>query len=404
MRLTEPTDLRSGQPCWPQPGVIGADPLPDRCEIVVVGAGIMGAMLADRLSREGHQVVVLDRRPPAHGSTAASTALVQWAADTPLLHLSQRWGAERAAAIWKRLHRTVNDLAVEIEHSGIDCGWQARSELYLAGNLLDEDALKAEAECRAAAGLPSVFLEAGEVKARFDLPARAALLSQDAFGVDPVALTHGLLERARAAGAAIVHPIEVLGLDQADDGVSLILDGGTRLEASHVVLATGYEASRWFLPEAFTLGSSFAIATAPDTPPVWAEGVMLWEASDPYLYARRTDDGRILVGGGDIESADPHRRDAQLAQKQARLKVDGARLLGVDELQVDCAWAATFGSSPDGLPALGQAAHTQRVWLAHGFGGNGVTFARLGAELLSSALAGRPDEELMLFDPYRFEG
>ena len=81
MRLTEPMDLRTGQPCWPQPGVMPADAMPERCEIAIVGAGVMGAMLADRLARDGHEVVVLDRRPPAHGSTAASTALVQWAAE-----------------------------------------------------------------------------------------------------------------------------------------------------------------------------------------------------------------------------------------------------------------------------------------------------------------------------------
>lgn len=403
MRLTEPMDLRTGQPCWPQPGVMPADAMPERCEIAIVGAGVMGAMLADRLARDGHEVVVLDRRPPAHGSTAASTALVQWAADTPLLQLSQRWGAERAAAIWKRLHRTVNNLAAEVEQGGIDCGWQRRSELYLAGGLLDEPGLKAEAECRKAAGLPSSFLEPEVVGARFGLPARAGLLSQDAFGVDPVALTRGLLERARTAGACIVHPVEVLGMEQADDHVGLILEGDVRLHAAQVILATGYEASRWFLPAAFTLGSSFAIATAPDTPPAWDEGVMLWEASDPYLYARRTNDGRILIGGGDLESVDPHRRDVHLAQKQAWLQVEGAHMLGLDRLVADCHWAATFGNSPDGLPALGRAAHTQRVWLAYGFGGNGVTFARLGAELLSSALAGRPDEQMALFDPYRFE-
>lgn len=403
MRLTEPMDLRSGRPCWPQPGVMSADVMPERCDIAIVGAGVMGAMLADRLARDGHEVVVVDRRPPAHGSTAASTALVQWAADTPLLHLSQRYGADQAATIWKRLHSTVINLAAEVEQSGIDCGWQRRSELYLAGDLLDEQGLKAEAECRKAARLPSSFLEPEAVRERFGVPARAGLLSQDAFGVDPVALTHGLLERARTAGACIAHPAEVLGMEQADDHVGLVFDGGSRLRAAQVVLATGYEASRWFLPAAFTLGSSFAIATAPDTPPAWDEGVMFWEASDPYLYARRTDDGRIVIGGGDIESADPHRRDALLAQKQAWLQVEGAHMLGLHRLEADCAWAATFGNSPDGLPALGRAAHTQRVWLAYGFGGNGVTFARLGAELLCAALADRPDDDMALFDPYRFE-
>lgn len=46
----------------------------------------------------------------------------------------------------------------------------------------------------------------------------------------------------------------------------------------------------------------------------------------------------------------------------------------------------------------------ERVWLASGFGGNGVSFAALGAELLTAELAGVPDPDLALFDPYRFDG
>ena len=66
-------------------------------------------------------------------------------------------------------------------------------------------------------------------------------------------------------------------------------------------------------------------------------------------------------------------------------------------------WAAVFGSSPDGLPAIGRAANSDGLWLAHGFGGNGITFAALAAELLTAELTGSPDPDLPCFDPYRFE-
>ena len=67
-------------------------------------------------------------------------------------------------------------------------------------------------------------------------------------------------------------------------------------------------------------------------------------------------------------------------------------------------WAAVFGYSPDGLPAIGRAANSEGLWLAHGFGGNGITFAALAAELLTAELTGSPDPDLTCFDPYRFEG
>lgn len=78
MDLTERHDLRTGNPVWtdhkrPPP----SDPLPTgTVDVAIVGAGVMGAMLADRLAGEGMGVALVDRRPPAAGSTAASTALV----------------------------------------------------------------------------------------------------------------------------------------------------------------------------------------------------------------------------------------------------------------------------------------------------------------------------------------
>jgi len=72
------------------------------------------------------------------------------------------------------------------------------------------------------------------------------------------------------------------------------------------------------------------------------------------------------------------------------------------DVELDCAWSAAFGSSSDGLPAIGRAARHDRFWLASGFGGNGITFAALGAELIAAALASIPDPDADCFDPYRF--
>lgn len=404
LALTEWLDLRGGKPCWNDmdPGRLPSDPLPARCDIAIVGAGIMGAMLAERLSRDGHRVAIIDRRPPSHGATAASTALVLWAADVPLTHLVDSIGARAAIAAWRRVHRAVLDLDHRVGSDAAAIAWKPRPELYLAGRTLDTEALRKEGATRAAADLPSFWLDDGDVADRFDLPPSAALVSGDAFVVDPLALTALMLDRARAAGATLTHPREISHLSEDRDGVTLHADGAAVRVAS-VILATGYEAARWYLPPAFSIGSSFAIATARGTAPAWREKAMIWEASDPYLYARGTRDGRIIVGGEDEDLTDPARRDALLATKRGTLEVKGAAMPGLERMVADCAWSAHFGRSPDGLPAIGRARNADRIWLAYGFGGNGISFAALAADLLASALADRDDADLPLFDPYRFD-
>lgn len=404
MELTEKRDLRGGRPCWIPPAPpLRSDPTPEGCvDVAIIGAGVMGAMLAKRLSAQGREILLLDRRPPAHGSTAASTALVMWAADVPLTHLSRKLGLEEAARRWRRVFAAVRRLAAHIDRSGVDCGFAERPELYLAGTLLDPAQLEAEASARQQAGLPSTYLDAATVGERFGIAPRAALLSEGSYEVDPVRLTLGLLDRARNAGAGICYPVDVTAIEQASGAMLLRLDDGRDLRARHVILASGYERSTWHLPPAFSVSSSYAIATPPATAPLWREGALIWEASSPYLYARQTADGRIIAGGEDEDFDDARRRDALIGTKAGTIRAKLAAMLGRDDVPLDCAWAAAFGSSPDGLPALGRAANHEALWLASGFGGNGVSFAALGAEIIAADFDGTADPDAAMFDPYRF--
>ena len=110
----------------------------------------------------------------------------------------------------------------------------------------------------------------------------------------------------------------------------------------------------------------------------------------------------MIAGGEDEDFDDATRRDALIGEKSGILRSQLASMLGIDDVPVDCVWAAAFGSSPDGLPAIGRARNHDRIWLASGFGGNGVTFAALAAELITADLDGDPDPDAACFDPYRF--
>ncbi|MES2336929.1 MAG: FAD-dependent oxidoreductase [Pseudomonadota bacterium] len=398
MDLTEHHDLRTGRPVWTDHATPPAsDPLPTtRVDVAIVGAGIMGAMLADMLAASGRSVALVDRRPPASGSTAASTALVMWEMDTPLTHLARSVGLDAAGARWRRVYDAVQRLHPKV--GAVTRAVPKVPTVYLAGTLLDAEELRAEGVARRRFGLPSTWHDADAIAERFGIAPRAALVSDDGYAVDPVALACGLLARARRHGATVSWPVDAIGFD----GDTVLTDAGP-LVADRIILAGGYERARMFLPPAFSLLSSYAVATAPGTAPLWREDAMIWEASDPYLYTRTDADGRVIAGGEDEDVFDPEElRDRRIAEKSGTIAAKLAALLAVDDIAVERRWAATFGASPDGLPAIGRARNHDALWLASGFGGNGVSFAALGAELLLAAFDGTPDPMAAAFDPYRF--
>ena len=89
-------DLHDGHPYWlAKNGLLRSYPvLRERveCDVLIVGAGISGALIADALSHAGMRVCVIDKREAGWGSTAASTALLQYEIDVELQELAELVG------------------------------------------------------------------------------------------------------------------------------------------------------------------------------------------------------------------------------------------------------------------------------------------------------------------------
>ena len=100
--LTQKRDLKSGLPVWlvKRPLKLKIETSLGRTstDVLVVGTGISGALVADALMQAGYSVLALDRREPMSGSTPASTTLLQFELDTSLVELSRKIGKSDAPA------------------------------------------------------------------------------------------------------------------------------------------------------------------------------------------------------------------------------------------------------------------------------------------------------------------
>lgn len=135
MALTEKRDLRTGTPLWLANGLprlnVEKSASGMKADVVVVGTGISGALVADAMLNAGYSVLAVDRRKPLSGSTAASTALLQSELDTPLLELQRKVGKSNAARAWLRSAQVVEVLRNRTRDLQIECGFNSRTSLYL---------------------------------------------------------------------------------------------------------------------------------------------------------------------------------------------------------------------------------------------------------------------------------
>jgi len=394
-------DLRTGRPVWHAyraPAVPAQKLARDvRCDVLVVGMGISGAMIADALSADGHAVVCIDRRGPMKGSTPATTALVQFEIDQPLSLLSGMIGSDKAVQAWRRSRLAVENLAARIAELDINCGLVRRSSLYLAGNVLAPEGLRAEAEARRGVGIYAEYLSPSALKEQFGIDRKGAIISAGNLSLDPRKLTAGFLRAALSRGARLFAPVEATKIDDGPNGVTVATKDGPTISASHVVLATGYELMTMVPADGHTVLSTWAIATRPQPRSIWPQAAFIWEASDPYLYMRATDDGRIICGGEDEDFSDEEARDELIEEKSARISAKLKALFPHVDAEPEFVWAGAFGSTPTGLPRIGPVPRHPRVHAVMGYGGNGITFSRIAAELIAARLADRKDCDAALF-------
>lgn len=255
-----------------------------------------------------------------------------------------------------------------------------------------------EARARRAIGLDVTYHNEKSVSAKFGLKGVAALSSQQAASCDPYQLAHALLQDATANGAEVYERTAITEYECNEIGIRLQSDRGPVVAARYAVIANGYESQKMLKEKVVNLDNTYALVSEPlQSVSPWNTDWMLWQAKEPYLYLRITDDNRLLVGGEDDAFHSPKRRDASIATKANTIEEKVRELIPDLEWEREFAWAGTFGKTKDGLAYIGPTEEYANCLFALGFGGNGITFSSIATNLIADMVQGQNPDSADLF-------
>jgi glycine/D-amino acid oxidase-like deaminating enzyme len=396
-------DLRSGAAFWPlKNGLLHTYPALDgdeTADVAVIGAGVTGALVAHRLVAAGANVVVIDKRDVASGSTAATTGLLQYETDTSLCELADAIGESSGVRAWRLgLDADLGDADLGNTALGDTCGFERRPSLYLASSRRDATQLAREYELRASRGFDVEWLSASDLDARYGLDAPGAIYGRGDAQIDAFRFTHRLLQSAAANGARVYDRTEVTSITVHADGLTLDTVRGPRISTRRLVWAAGYEAVEETQKRIGRLYSTWAFVSEPvDDLGRWSDRALIWETARPYLYLRVTDDGRVMAGGEDERFARRHDSARRLSTKTTTLVRRVGQLFPAMRIDVAYSWAGVFSTTTDGLPYIGATPEHPHAWLALGYGGNGITFSMIAADIIRDAYLGAPNADAPLF-------
>ncbi len=358
-------------------------------EAVIVGGGVIGASAAFHLTSRGLKNVVLcERRWLAAGATGKSGALVR-------MHYTNEPEARLAHASlpyfpnWK-----------EFVGQG-DCGFLACGMVRLVTP--DNEAnLRANVEMLERVGVNTFVIGQPELRElapswRVD-DVVAAAYEPDSGCADPVATTHGFVERARELGAEIRPHTEVTAVDVAGGRVSGVQTSGGPISSPVVIVAGG----AWSIPLLRSVGIDVALQPARiqvivvRRPPLQAavHPVCIDGINDMWLRPEGVNWASTLVGVSNRDTLDDPDRlnegvDADyVARARERLAL---RIPGVAEGPMRGGWAGAITVTADGKPILDRHPHVEGLLFFTGDNGTSFkTAPAIGKALAEWVLDGQP--------------
>lgn len=370
-----------------------------RVDVVIMGAGISAALTAWHLRNAGLSVVVLDRRHVGMGSTAASTAFLQYEIDTPLTVLRTFVGEENAV----KSYRLCRDAIYSIE--GLCKSLKPKFDFHRVPSLqyasfgTHVTNLKKEYTLRRKYNFEIEWLERKDIANKFGFEMPAAVLSEDGGEVDAYLLTHALFRDFCRQGHQVYNNTGVQDIQHHKRGVTLQIKNGLKVEAKKLIIACGYESLKYVPKKIGDIHSTYALVSEPlPKEYFWYRKSLIWETATPYMYFRVVNENRILIGGRDDPYHHPHIAPHIISKKTAQLVAAFRKKMPHIPLKADFSWVGAFAVTRDGLPYIGCIPERPNTYFALGFGGNGITFSVIAAEIIHDMILGKKNENAAIFD------
>ena len=356
-----------------------------RCHVCVVGAGYTGLSAALTLAEAGADVIVLEAQRAGFGASGRNGGQVGSGQRVDQPTLEARLGRDHARALWE----IAEAAKARIRHLALAHAPDAR---WTPG--------VAEVE-RAPGSVAHAHRVAEHMAARYgyedleplDREAAARLIGSERFAggvldhgaahLHPLRLALGLARAAEAAGARLHEGTRARSLEDGPRAV-VTTDRGT-VTADHVILAAnGYLGGldRRVAARVMPI-NNFVVATEPlGAAMPLGRDVAVADGDFVVSYWRRSEDGRLLFGGGESYGY-------RFPRDIARL-VRGPMLRVYPQLadaRITHAWGGTLAITTGRLPHLARL--SPRVLTAGGYSGHGVAMAAMAGEILAQAILGR---------------
>jgi glycine/D-amino acid oxidase-like deaminating enzyme len=352
-------------------------------DVVVVGAGIVGAACARECATRGLRTAIVESSGVGSGATGAAMGHVVLMNDSPsqfaLTHYSQN--------LWRTLAERLPE----------DVEFEQRGTLWIAADEEEMEEVRRKHEAFAAAGVSTEILDSdalADAEPHLRRPMAGALLVASDVVVDPSRAAAWLIEEAVRAGAALDAPRKVVSAGAG----RVRLEDGSELHTGHIVIACGAESA--MLVPGLPIRKRKGHLTVTDRQPGLVRRQLVelgylktahtMTADSVAFNVQPRRSGEIIVGssrqfGDEGFAVNPAIMSAMLERAKLFLPA-------LAECSMVRTWTGIRAATPDKLPLIGPWPADESVLLATGHEGLGITTSLGTARLIADHVMGAKTE------------
>jgi len=404
----------------PEPVPFVPDPratLPSGAEVVVVGAGMVGASAAWHLARAGMRPLVIDANAPAWGASGRNAGMALAGLGGHFPRVTAQVKAAGGRSILDYTTRSLD--LIETWDAELRGGleWDRSGSLDLAVDPAEEAHVRHMAEIQAAEGLEVGIIGADELRELAPGLAvdevRAAKWTPRDGKLNPFRLCYALLDAVRELGGTVVTGVRADRLLARGGRIAGVATSHGEVASGSVLLATN----------AYTpaLAPHLAANLTPIRETVCVTEMLPYRIGEPGFetnqcneYWRQMRTGEVVIGGFAVAD-----EGMGIGSYSIRVRPDVPPLLAgllarlhprMRDARIIRCWAGLLDFASLEMPMAGPLpAHDGTplpgAWVAAGLTGHGHPYAPILGKLLAEAIGGStPSLSLAPFDPRRYTG
>jgi glycine/D-amino acid oxidase-like deaminating enzyme len=373
-------------------------PLPERVDVAVIGAGFTGLSAARTLAKRGATVAVLEAHTVGWGASSRNGGMVLTGLKLGPATLISRYGKERTHRMYAASLKSIDCVEQIVREENIDCSFSRSGHLEVACKAKHFDEFQRSAEVIAREFnhqlriVPKEQLH-GEIGSAIY---HGGLVDEVSAGMNPARYVAGLARAAERAGVAIFEGARVEKIEreasQGTHGWKVTTSRGS-LRAREVFVATSGYTSRVtpaLQKKIVPIGSYIIVSEvlreklAQELSP---RNRMIYDSKNYLYYYRLTPDRRMLFGGRAAFFPETDRTIRDSAEILRRGMIDVYPQLR--DAKVDYVWGGTLDFAFDILPHAGR---LDGIYFSVGYAGHGVAMATyLGTKMAQLILEGRDE-------------